>query len=549
MNTISPTAIDFQSRLISSFDQVLAVEDSSRSQFSSQWQQLCSEIKACPTDSLSEDTKQLAYATAMGMETLCQLFLELEILSDGIKPRFSHPSAPETIHVQHGEDSPKRPARYVKSAHCWLLDNLHNPYPSTSLREDIGASVGSSRKSMDNWFIDARKYIGWNLLRQKFKTRKQMIAEATTYFKPSDGVSPSSEYDAEFRSIAERAKSMFDDESEDPCLKTVSGSRESGSEDESDVPMYKPQVVVQATEIIAEERQKRPVSTISPSALAGHKRRVSEISDIFAPTSSVKRSRTDNDELSRAPASISPTSLNVVKEAGPSLLSSPSAPASTSFPINRKRRLSESDVQSAPKRPRHQVISQPGRSVSEPLVSLNNLENWFTTAFTPESTPGLDISSGELVVPDYDDSSSNSGLTTPETYQIPFTRQDDEVSTPYDCSSPSNSSVASDFDNLLNGFDTDSVLSSGVSMDSLGLGLSADFGSANFSQPQIVDSSQSNSEYWLPNPSEYVLEGDLPPLTLDGGFEVEKASGFGLLQQLSGKTVSLSNIDLPSIQF
>ncbi|KAF5333863.1 hypothetical protein D9758_008700 [Tetrapyrgos nigripes] len=97
-----------------------------------------------------------------------------------------------------------------KLAYDWLLDHLHNPYPSVIKRTEIGEAAGFSRKSIDNWFIEARKYIGWNALRQNFKTRKQTIEEATRVLLPTDpnryvrGL-----YDDEIRAMVERARTMF----------------------------------------------------------------------------------------------------------------------------------------------------------------------------------------------------------------------------------------------------------------------------------------------------------------------------------------------------
>ncbi|THV07549.1 hypothetical protein K435DRAFT_260958 [Dendrothele bispora CBS 962.96] len=113
-------------------------------------------------------------------------------------------------------EPPNSPTRYIKPAHDWLLDNLHNPYPTVSLRETLSADVGWSRKSLDNWFIDARKYIGWNALRKKFKTRKALIEAATRYFKKSqEGKLLTGVHSVELEAMAYRAKTMFDDESED----------------------------------------------------------------------------------------------------------------------------------------------------------------------------------------------------------------------------------------------------------------------------------------------------------------------------------------------
>jgi len=281
--------------------------------------------------------------------------------------------------------------------------------------------------------------------------------------------------------------------------------------------------------------------------------------------------RTDDDEVPRPSTHTPPTTHNEASSPSSSssaISSSPSPSASQSVPIHRKRRLSESEGQSAPKRPRHQAIFQPGRSVSEPLTCANDWENWFKTAFTPEATPELDISTGELSIPDFDELLSNSSssgrkspscavvlllltsfvpnlATTPETRQAQLSQQH-ETYTAFDYPSPSNDSVASDFDSLLCGFDTTSSECSLLDRwvyaytyflgSSLGLGLGVDFGSTSYSQPHIVDSSKSDQEYWLPTPESSIVP--LDGFELDGSFNS---------QLLNGKT-SLSDIPLPVIQ-
>jgi len=288
MSADTSPLLDLNVRLLSSCDHLLSAhKNSSLPEFASQWQELCSGLATSRSSgSLNEDTGRLAYGVAKGMELMCQLFLDLKVSADEAERRIVEATAP------HNNDLSLPPTRYVKQAHDWLLDNLHNPYPSTSVRDEIGASVGSSRKSMDNWFIDARKYIGWNTLRQKFKTRKQTIEEATRYFKPSAGISYSGEFDAEFQVIADRARHMFDDE--DDHSSTRSGSEEGGasSGDESYGQSFKALPLVQASATIAEKQKRPPPAPVpSPCALAGRKRRADDDSEPTESIQSKKRTR------------------------------------------------------------------------------------------------------------------------------------------------------------------------------------------------------------------------------------------------------------------
>lgn len=59
---------------------------------------------------------------------------------------------------------------FIATAYSWLLDNVHNPYPSAQLKASIAETFGCSQKSVDTWFISARRRIGWtSLCREQFR--------------------------------------------------------------------------------------------------------------------------------------------------------------------------------------------------------------------------------------------------------------------------------------------------------------------------------------------------------------------------------------------
>jgi hypothetical protein len=106
---------------------------------------------------------------------------------------------------------------YIQPAHAWLLNNLHNPYPSKQMRTTFLKQTGTSLKDIDAWFTDVRKRIGWNSLRKKhFTTRKEMIAAATRFFKPSSmQLDPETEledtahFDQDFALLEDNAKNLY----------------------------------------------------------------------------------------------------------------------------------------------------------------------------------------------------------------------------------------------------------------------------------------------------------------------------------------------------
>ncbi|KAH9486514.1 Mating-type protein beta1-1 [Psilocybe cubensis] len=119
--------------------------------------------------------------------------------------------------------APKSHPAYIKPSYEWLLNNLHNPYPSKDVKKDIIRQTNCSSKDIDAWFVDIRKRIGWNHLRKTRFSNKQekIIAAATSIFKPKSKSFPSdpntilSEMDptdafrAEFLVMARKAKSLY----------------------------------------------------------------------------------------------------------------------------------------------------------------------------------------------------------------------------------------------------------------------------------------------------------------------------------------------------
>ncbi|KZT02450.1 uncharacterized protein LAESUDRAFT_752160 [Laetiporus sulphureus 93-53] len=59
------------------------------------------------------------------------------------------------------------PAFFVP-AYQWLLDNLHNPYPSKEVKQWLARNSGVPIRSVDIWFINVRQRIGWTAVSQKF---------------------------------------------------------------------------------------------------------------------------------------------------------------------------------------------------------------------------------------------------------------------------------------------------------------------------------------------------------------------------------------------
>ena len=69
---------------------------------------------------------------------------------------------------------------FLTSAYQWLLNNLHNPYPTAEVKTRMAAASSCQVSSVNSWFISARRRIGWTTLcRERFSNcRADMIDAA-----------------------------------------------------------------------------------------------------------------------------------------------------------------------------------------------------------------------------------------------------------------------------------------------------------------------------------------------------------------------------------
>ena len=192
---------------------------------------------------------------------------------------------------------------YIRSAYTWLLSNLHNPYPSKEKKATIAEGSGSSPKDIDNWFINARRRIGWNKLRSKhFQNKRSLIVDAATrFFKEApqalhshtthtSGIDPKVNYDAEFKSIEHCARDLYPEKLFETPLTTKLD--ESGRDL---TPEAKDRAQVECSEVLgrAEELHVYPTPELSPER-SPEPSVTFPIQDI-TPASNRKRRNSDRD--------------------------------------------------------------------------------------------------------------------------------------------------------------------------------------------------------------------------------------------------------------
>ena len=104
-----------------------------------------------------------------------QLCREMDALSLDAQPKYMHqdsdhsishpPISSTTLPLNAASSYPT----FLTSAYQWLLDNLHNPYPTAEVKTRIAVASSCQVSSINSWFTNARRRIGWTTLcRERF---------------------------------------------------------------------------------------------------------------------------------------------------------------------------------------------------------------------------------------------------------------------------------------------------------------------------------------------------------------------------------------------
>ncbi|KAG5638549.1 hypothetical protein DXG03_004102 [Asterophora parasitica] len=299
------------------------------------------------------------------------------------------------------------------------------------MRATLARKAGSDSKTIDSWFIDARKRIGWNSLRKKqFANKRLDIVDAATRFFVKEDAKRSldSTVELEFAHILKSAKELYADRFEETKLATKLDIA---------VKDFTPTIKAQARE--DRERRRREENALaatsypspqrSPSrspephgltpleqdedlattheAIAGQKRRSMSpgTEDEASDNRPTKRTRQvfyldrplETGTSTTGLPSPSPSHKCLRRSTSP-----PPATDATPLPtISRKRRLSDADSQGVPKRPRGLAVGPRMHAVSDPLpmssalIEASSIDGWFNAHFgipTPVVVDALDES-------------------------------------------------------------------------------------------------------------------------------------------------------------
>ncbi|KAK2461562.1 hypothetical protein APHAL10511_006025 [Amanita phalloides] len=201
-------------------------EESAMNVLTDSWASLCTDLQmALDARLLDEDTRHLAHITASRVQIIAESFMEIRSQADAMafSPEVVESMLSSLTLSKNNEGTTTRDSlsptpgpsprctitSYIRTAYEWLIRNLHNPYPPKHVKEAIACDTGSAIKDLDNWFIDARRRIGWNQLRRKrFSNKRQEIVRAATKFFTGAGCPESLDPDTEMEFAAIEASAF-----------------------------------------------------------------------------------------------------------------------------------------------------------------------------------------------------------------------------------------------------------------------------------------------------------------------------------------------------
>ncbi|KAJ7246336.1 hypothetical protein B0H12DRAFT_765591 [Mycena haematopus] len=345
------------------------------------WTQLNADLRtASSAGLLDDDTVALAHATASEIAILSDsltgerastqdltteltkdmenMFAELT-LSDATNSPISHASPPE----------PSLPP-YIEPAYKWLLKHLHNPYPKKEIKEKIADETGSSLERIKDWFVDARRRMGWTALwREEFgRKRANLVDAATRYYVHPNPKDPLPVHlHGKFVQMEAFAHDMYASKLVPSALsnKLMAAVKDLTPELQEKARLER----LQKLHAQREAAQRGGYPSPAPSGAS------SPISDPGASTSYASRKRSFSES-----SDDDHESLNKRSRTDDGAFALPSPPYSgPSSPTGRKRRLSEAGAPGAKRR-----RTAPNRAVSDPTVvtlagTPDLLADWFSS--------------------------------------------------------------------------------------------------------------------------------------------------------------------------
>ena len=172
---------------------VVSGNEESYNTFSQEWSQLARDVENTKAAGrLDDNTAHLLSEVSQAIENMAVCVLESgdilqeslnrsigdfiqDIPSGDLSIALPHSQAIAPYHLLFSSLSSSRNSTILGQknlldsyAYCWLMQNIHDPYPNSLQMQIICNVSGTSTAQVDLWFQEARESIGWNKLSRNF---------------------------------------------------------------------------------------------------------------------------------------------------------------------------------------------------------------------------------------------------------------------------------------------------------------------------------------------------------------------------------------------
>jgi len=232
-----------QQRLACAEDDLLSAVLLGESQlisYQTSWKGLLDDIStASASGQIDDDVISMANVVASSVAAIANCFVNLEQkqrnlkeqLMDGMEcifQRMGPVDLPQSTSCTNEPPSttPSQPG-FISLAYKWLLENIHNPYPSADVKLAIAQQSGCSVSSVSSWFISSRRRIGWTALcRDYFKNSRTDTLDAAyrAFVKEDPDRKLGSELAQAFMTVKVTAENLY---SSIYCKSALAGSLDS----------------------------------------------------------------------------------------------------------------------------------------------------------------------------------------------------------------------------------------------------------------------------------------------------------------------------------
>lgn len=216
-----------------SFLDAMASNPSAMATFDTEWQTLGAQFEdAMALSLIHPDDAEVAFAVSSRIAIHSNTLLELEQRSQTMTTEWlaEIDSALSQLTLKDVSSIP-RPSRhltqYVAEAFSWLLNNLHDPYPPSSLKRMWARKADLTTRGMDDWFKSIRKEIGWvALTKEHFNGSRSLTINAATSVLLDNGgnAEVSFEVQAELLAIKARLEGLFPEERGEEAIPSMGKS-------------------------------------------------------------------------------------------------------------------------------------------------------------------------------------------------------------------------------------------------------------------------------------------------------------------------------------